>query len=149
MNTTDSKKNSDKTSDNTSDRSIHHEWVRHEWVRQAKTVLDDSAQALDASTLSRLNRARQAALAQNRPRVRQRWFMPAGLAGACVLMLAVAVWHSYAPIGGTTDAPVPALTAKNVSEGDIDLVSSDDGLEFYQDLEFYAWLDAQDQGFDS
>lgn len=117
------------------------------WIDQARTLLEESAQALDAATLSRLNRARQAAIAQRRPRATQRWFLPAGLASACVLLLAVATWHSYAPMD-TTASGLPFVT-KGASDGDIDLVSGDDSLEFYQDLEFYAWLDAQDQGFDS
>ena len=111
------------------------------WVGQAKAVLDQSAEALDAATVSRLNQARHAALAR-RP-ARQHWFLPAGLASACVLLLAVLTWHTYRP-GASDDAVFP----KAATSGDIELVSSDDSLEFYQDLEFYAWLDAQDQDQD-
>ena len=122
------------------------EFDNHVWVGQAKTLLDQSAEGLDAATLSRLNRVRQAALAQARSRAAQRWFLPAGLASACMLMLAVAAWHSYAP-SGVARPPALPLTA-SANGGDIDLVSSDDSLELYQNLEFYAWLDAQDQDFD-
>ena len=117
------------------------------WIGQAKTLLDQSAQELDAATLSRLNRVRQAALGQARPRAAQRWFLPAGLASACVLLLAVAAWHLYAPPGGMAPA-LPLTAAASSNGGDIDLVSGDDSLELYQNLEFYAWLDAQDQDFD-
>lgn len=116
----------------------------HPWIPRAKTLLDESAAGLDAQTLSRLNRARQAALAGARPRA-QRWFIPTGLASACVLLLAVAAWHAYVPPGGVAATPALPLTAAG---GDIDLVSSDDSLELYQNLEFYAWLDAQDQDSD-
>jgi len=112
------------------------------WVGQTKAVLDQSAEALDAATVSRLNQARRAALAR-RP-ARQHWFLPAGLASACVLLLAVLTWHAYRP--GTSD---DAIFPKAATSGDIELVSSDDSLEFYQDLEFYAWLDAQDQDLGS
>jgi hypothetical protein len=117
------------------------------WISQTRKLLDESADGLDAATLSQLNRARQAALSSARPRPAQRWFLPAGLVSACVLLLAVAAWHPYAPQG---EARLPALplTSGASSTGDIDLVSSDDSLELYQDLEFYAWLDAQDQGSD-
>lgn len=121
------------------------EFDNKSWVHQAKTLLDQSADALDAATLSRLNRARQVALAHARPRSAQRWFLPAGLAGASMLMLAVATWHSYAPSGGLA---LPLTAAASSSGSEFDLVSGDEGLELYQNLEFYAWLDAQDQDFD-
>jgi len=110
------------------------------WVAQARSALDESARSLDAATLSRLNQARHAALAQRRSRP-PRWLLPAGLASASVLLLAVFTWHGYRPDVGSAEFP---LSAKSASSSDIDLVSSDDGPEFYQDLEFYAWLDAQD-----
>ncbi len=118
------------------------------WTRRAKTLLDESAEGLDAATLSRLNRARQAALRRVRPRAAQRWFLPAGMASAGVLLFAVVAWHAQGPggAGRIQDLPFPASASPTSS--DIDLVSSDDNLELYQDLEFYAWLDAQDQGSD-
>jgi hypothetical protein len=127
---------------------INHTGVNQTWVGQAKALLDQSAEGLDAATLSRLNRARQAALAGNRPRVARPWFVPAGLASACVLLLAVAAWHADAPSGVARLPSLPLMANGSSSGGDIDLVSGDDSLELYQDLEFYAWLDAQDQGSD-
>ena len=123
------------------------------WTAQAKHALDASAQNLDASTRSRLNRARQRALELARPRRFRPWFVPAGLASACAVLLAVAVvWHrpiTVAPAGGsvfTVGTPgMPSASGGGLSATDLDLVSSDDGIEFYQDLDFYAWLDAQGQ----
>ncbi|MDR3386625.1 MAG: hypothetical protein P4L92_06185 [Rudaea sp.] len=122
--------------------------LRQGWIEQSRRLLDQSAEGLDAATLSRLNRARQAALAAHRPRRRQHWFLPAGLASTCVLLLAVVAWHSYAPSGAARMPALPLTATGNSSGSDIDLVSGDDSLELYQDLEFYAWLDAQDQGSD-
>jgi hypothetical protein len=124
------------------------EFDNHGWIGRARTLLDESVDGLDAATLSRLNRARQAALAQVRPRAARRWFLPAGLAGACVLLLAVAAWHSHVPGAAARLPELPLTAAASPNGSDIDLVSSDDSLELYQDLEFYAWLDAQDQGSD-
>lgn len=118
------------------------------WTQQARGLLDESAQALDAATLSRLNRARQAALAQAAPRRRAGWaFLPAGLAGACALLLAVGMWHGRS---GSTAIPVQALATASasgnpVNSGDLDMIASGDDMEMVQDLDFYAWLDAQDQ----
>ncbi len=118
------------------------------WTDQARSVLDESAQALDAATLSRLNRARQAALAQRAPRRRAAWvFLPAGLAGACALLLAVGVWHGRrAPTAIPAQAALAASASGNaVNAGDLDMIASGDDMEMMQDLDFYAWLDVQDQ----
>src|SRR5262249_12072920 len=116
------------------------EFDREPWVDDARRLLDASAQSLDAATLSRLNRARQAALAQRRPRVRG-WLPALGLAGsAAAVLLAVALWapqHRGEAPG--LHAPVAAMDSEN---------AADDSLEFYQNLEFYAWLEAQDPDFD-
>lgn len=110
-----------------------------QWTQQAKALLDASAHDLDAATLSRLNRARHAALAQRR-KLAPRWFIPAGLASACALLLAVAVWHGRAAAPHTQGD----LTTLAVNADDADAVADDD--DFYADMDFYAWLDAQDQG---
>lgn len=115
------------------------------WVRQAKELLDDSARDLDATTLSRLNRARQAALDLHRPRAARAWLLPAGLASACMLLLAVAVWQPHRH-DDAAKAAAQATAAGKV--GDADALSDEASLEFYQDLEFYAWLDAQNKGGD-
>jgi hypothetical protein len=110
------------------------------WVTEARALLDASAQSLDAATLSRLNRARQAALAQRQRKTRAWWLPAAGLAATCALVLAVVAWYPH-PRGGVT----PATRA---AAADVDVAAADDGIEFYQDLEFYAWLDAQEQDSD-
>ncbi len=119
-----------------------------DWTKRAKSLLDESAQALDAATLSRLNRARQAALAQRAPRRRAAWlFLPAGLAGACALLLAVGVWQGRRA-ATAIHAQVPVAAGANgnaVNAGDLDMIASGDDMEMMQDLDFYAWLDAQDQ----
>ena len=111
------------------------------WLAQARTLLDASAESLDAATLSRLNRARQQALAQRR--AAPRWAFPAGMVSACMLLLALFVWNGRGAPGA--ESPL----AHNAGAGDLELVSSEDSLEFYQDLEFYAWLEAQDQDLGS
>lgn len=107
-----------------------------EWTDRAKQLLDDSARGLDAATLSRLNRARQSALATRARRPAQFWFLPAGLASACALLLALAVWQPH-HAGGDMSNPSSVAVAVDADDGTADTP------EFYQDLEFYAWLDAQ------
>lgn len=120
------------------------------WLERAKVLLDQSAQNLDAATLSRLQQARHAALARQPPRRFRGWFLSAGLVGACALLLVFVMMH---PAPSETEIAVPTdaaatKSAETFSGDDMSIVSGDDSLELYQDLEFYAWLDAQDQGND-
>ncbi len=111
------------------------------WVERAIALLDESAESLDAGTLSRLNRARQAALAQGRS-MWSHWIVGTGFAGAAlVLLLAFGI--------GQRSAPPPASLPVTVEQvGDADALASDDNLDLYENLDFYAWLDAQQQDGD-
>ena len=95
-------------------------------------LLRKSADGLDAATLSKLNQARQTALA-GLPLVRSRhgWQVPAyGTAAVAVLMVALWVGRSVPP---TPDNPVVAE--------DVEVLLAGENLEMMDDLEFYAWLD--------
>ena len=101
----------------------------------AKTLFDDSVERLDAATLSKLNQARQAALAEmaNATPLRQwsRWMPATGVATAAL----VAVVVLRGP--GTVDPPMgpdPTVT-------DFEILMGDDALEMIEDLEFYSWID--------
>ena len=107
------------------------------WVADARALLDASTQSLDAATLSRLNRARQAALGQRQRKSRSWWLPAAGLAASCALVLAAVVWFPQQRAG--------VAPATHAAAADAEVAAADDGIEFYQDLEFYAWLDAQEQ----
>jgi hypothetical protein len=110
------------------------------WIERAKALLDDSAENLDAATLSRLNRARQAALATRRKGPGY-WTWGAVLAGAAAAVFGLAI--GLHPHGGTpTPGPAASLDA-----GDIDvLTSDDDALDLAENLDFYAWLEKQPAG---
>src|SRR5690242_15543349 len=99
-----------------------------QWTQQVKVLLDESAHNLDDATLSRLNLARQIALAQRR-QAAPRWFIPAGLASACALLLAAAVWHART---GVPHAQGDA-TALAANADDTDSVADDD--DFYADMD--------------
>ena len=105
---------------------------------QAKTLFDESVDELDAATLSRLNRARQAALAEvPGKRAAQPWvrWMPAtGMAAAAVV--AVVMLRGPAPQDA---AVVPAAT-------DFELLVGEDSLEMFEELEFYSLLDSLEAG---
>jgi ferric-dicitrate binding protein FerR (iron transport regulator) len=101
-----------------------------------KAALEASARNLDAASLSRLNRARQAALDAAQPR-RPRWFAPlawaAGAAASAVLALALL------PL--LRSGPAPVAPAQAPTEFAVLTDQVDPAL--LEDLEFYAWLDSQ------
>ncbi|MEZ5564252.1 MAG: hypothetical protein R3F24_01470 [Gammaproteobacteria bacterium] len=123
--------------------------------RTAAELLQASVSELDAATLSRLNQARQAAMAQhpeNRTRPGQfsspwtgfwsgsAWSRPA-LAVTVVSIVAAALWLGAVP-RSTSLPPVTAFASPVVTGSDMDFLLTDTSLEMIEDLDFYAWLDA-------
>lgn len=100
-------------------------------VQQAKEAFDASVDKLDAATLSRLNRGRQAALAlATRPNhVWMNW-MPATGAAAAVLIAVFA-------LRGPGDIDVMSAPAS-----DLEILLGEESIEMLEDLEFYSWLNA-------
>jgi ferric-dicitrate binding protein FerR (iron transport regulator) len=112
---------------------------------RTRAAFDDSVEALDAHTRSRLNQARQVALAElATPSPWRRAWLPAG-AFAAAAALAVGLW-----LGAGDPAAVQsqqAMTQPAPSLDDLAVVASDDELALLdEDPEFYAWAAAQDDG---
>jgi hypothetical protein len=104
--------------------------------RKARETFDASVEALDAETRSRLNRARQAAIAELDTAKAPAWrsWAPAGAVAAA--LVAAVLWR----VPGTGEAPqnggAPLELVELVAEGeDLELMS--------EDLEFYGWVAAQ------
>jgi hypothetical protein len=99
----------------------------------AKQAFDQSVDGLDAATLSRLNRGRQAALAETRQPVRQwlRWMPATGVAAAVLLALVIQQ--------GPGDVDVIAAPA-----ADLEMLLGEESIEMLEDLEFYSWLDTEE-----
>jgi hypothetical protein len=109
------------------------------WLERAKALLDESAENLDAATLSRLNRARQAALATRR-KGPGRWAWSAALACGAAAAFALAIGlHSRGVVS-------PATPAAELEAADIDVMTSEDDLDLAENLDFYAWLEKQPPG---
>jgi hypothetical protein len=89
---------------------------------------------LDAATLSRLNQARQTALAglESPHTVSGSRWLPAGAVAASVLVATV-LWLGREP--GTTDTNQVAEQFE-----DLDILLSDEDFELYDELEFFSWL---------
>lgn len=104
----------------------------------AKQAFDQSVDGLDAATLSRLNRARQAALEELAQPNRgwQQWMPATGL--AAVVLLAVFAFRGPAE-----------LDVINTSATDLEILLSEENIEMLEDLEFYSWLATQELAGDS
>lgn len=100
--------------------------------KKLKTAFDDSVDSLDATTLSKLNRSRHAALARlDGPNYRwSRWLPATGVAAA--VLLSVMVLQSPQNLDGIADA---------VSVSDMEILLGEDSIEMLEDLEFYSWID--------
>lgn len=93
---------------------------------------DESVQRLDAATLSRLNRSRQAALTElaerSVARRWQRWMPAAGVATAAAFTVLMLNDRSVIE-------PVPSYDAS-----DFEVIMAGENLEMLEELEFYRWL---------
>ena len=106
----------------------------HSFIKKIKHDLDEGTEQLDAGIQSKLTRMRHEALDTGERRgifsgfnlwdPALRW---PGLATASVAALAVFLYFQ-----------TPAGMQPNFE--DIDLLASEDKLELYEELEFYAWL---------
>ncbi len=115
---------------------------------RSRLVLDEGLARIDAHTRSRLNQARQAAVAAAaRPSFLARFHgaltpqmvMPATGAAAVVALVAVFMLSSGGPhLTAVTDSPASALDV-------LDLVTDDDAMNLMEDNDgsFYEWAAAQ------
>ena len=102
----------------------------------AKRAFDDSVDALDGETLSKLNRGRQAALANlGKGRRTRLWTLVAPAAGVTAAAVVAVVM---------LNGPVPEEAMLVPSATDFEILVGDDSLEMLEELEFYSWLDTVD-----
>jgi len=107
-------------------------WTENE--RRAREHFDASVEGIDAATRSRLNRARQAAVAEVERSRHGPWrtWLPAA-AAASVALLAVVLWRmpGQQPGASLVEVAPTAEVVEMLAIGD-DVVS--------EDPEFYTWL---------
>ena len=102
-----------------------------QFVNNIRQSLDQSVEELDAVTRARLRAARLSALeaGQKRPV----WHNRLALASAMSVTLVVGVWMTQKTVDN--DLPID----------DLQILTSNDDLEMYRDLEFYQWLMYQNE----
>lgn len=114
-----------------------------DFAAHARRLLLESIDHLDGGTRSRLTQARYAALTQLEARKTYglpgagRWLLPAG--GLAAVAAAI-VWLGARGV----DAPVQTAAVNMTSPlDDMEIMGGAENLELLEDLEFYAWLDAE------
>lgn len=98
--------------------------------KNIRVELDRAADDIDAATLSRIRQIRARAIERTDAGVTN-WFgvVSGALATTCVMLFAVMIMLNNEPVV----TPLPAE--------DLEMISSLDELDLYQDLEFYQWLE--------
>jgi hypothetical protein len=115
-------------------------WTETE--RRARELFDASVEGIDGETRSRLNRARQAALAEAVHARRSLWptWLPAA-AAASVALLAVVLWRMPAEVTGPLAGSTESVPTAEV----VELLASGEGIDVAsEDPEFYAWLETRE-----
>ena len=103
-----------------------------ELLDKVKTTLDRAAMEIDGATQTRLRAIRREALAVKAAPYGSAWWVTAGgLASvATVTVLTASLWLA-SPQEGVSMPPLE----------DIALLSGKEELEFYEELDFYLWLE--------
>lgn len=104
------------------------------FVEVAKRLLDESVADLDGATLSRLARARNRALERRTGWGRLWRPLPMAGLGAAMAAAVLVLFVTLRP-GGELDTTLVA---------DLELVTAEESVEFFEDMEFYEWLAAED-----
>lgn len=107
------------------------------FLANVRDELDKSCDRLDGHTQSRLNSIRHAALEHGQKTGGNSLLAPfGGLVTACVLVLVVSLMFP-----GQPQTPVPSNPGTTTPLEDLDILSNAESLEFFENLEFYQWLE--------
>ena len=97
--------------------------------QKVRAELDKQLHSVDANVAARLSAARHRALDQLKPK--SHWQPLAGWAVAATLVVAVGLWWQQTPSGN------------GLNPDDFEMLVSGDGIELYEELEFYDWLSSE------
>ena len=103
--------------------------TEQDFINLARDSFETSVQELDSDTLSDLAAIRAHALARRPAPHRQLLLVPA--AALIFIGLTIAIYNTLLS-PASRHAPV---------QNDIELMSAQEGLELYDDVEFYEWLE--------
>lgn len=107
-----------------------------QFLSRVRANLDAAEEQLDGATRTRLAAIRREAVQQGQGGSWREWLVPVGglAAVATVAALSINLWMAPPP-GEETAFPLE----------DMALLSDSEGPEFYENLEFYQWLENEEQ----
>jgi hypothetical protein len=111
------------------------------FLRKAHALFADSLHRLDARIAARLRESREQALeyaTRHKSWLPRAWALPAGAMAAVLAAVAGGIlwWNLNSQ---------PALPFAVTNNEDMSIVLGNDNLDMYADLDFYRWLQAQQQ----
>ena len=107
-----------------------------EFELKARDTFDASVESLDAEIRSRLNRARQAAVAAREPVRAPAWRSWAPVGAVAVALIAAVMWR----VPGTGNSPQVQINGEAPIEI-VELAAEGDDFELMtEDPEFYSWV---------
>ncbi|MFK7887915.1 MAG: hypothetical protein AB8G16_13730 [Gammaproteobacteria bacterium] len=113
-------------------KSLHHS------LTQVQRTLSEQTAALDADNARALRLARERALNAASQRS---WRLPLLLGGVAASVVALSIVLRL----GTSEGPSDRDIVPDAAIADLDVLTQDDDLSLIEDLEFLAWLLAQDE----
>ena len=112
---------------------------RESFERRTRELFDREVADLDAATRSKLNQARQRALSElDGPSSVFGFPLPQ----AALAAVAVAAFGGWLFMRGGL-APDEGIAPEFAAATDLEIMLAEDELEFLEEIEFYAWLEAQ------
>jgi hypothetical protein len=116
-----------------------------EFLSRIQQQLDQSCDRLDARTVSRLNTIRHAALEHKQKRFSPLWLSFGGMVTATFLVFSLNLTTLQLP--GSAGLPV-GMPVNGTEEAatleDIEILTTTEELDFYEEYEFYQWLAEND-----
>ena len=110
-----------------------------EFELKARDTFDASVESLDAEIRSRLNRARQAAVADSAPVRASAWRSWAPVGAVAVALIAAVMWR----VPGTGNSPQLQINGEAPMEI-VELAAEGEDFELMtEDPEFYSWVAQQ------
>ena len=118
--------------------------IEEAFLKKAREALQASTAALPVEVLARLRESRRLAVeaaSHPGPAWRRHGWVPAGaLAMVFVAVLGGVLWLN----GGQQPAAPGSNFAAGANE-DMPIVLNNDGLDMYADMDFYQWMETEDQ----
>ncbi|MEM8501048.1 MAG: hypothetical protein AAF542_23750 [Pseudomonadota bacterium] len=121
--------------------------VEHNLLRKTADLLERKDDSLDAVILSRLNKARSAALERNGGR-QLNWMQFGGTVAAAALVTVVLQINPDSQQDLTSETLPQLVDSEPANIDDFELLASAADLELLEELDFYMWLDS-DEGVEA